>query len=320
MKIPELPEDEVVRLQALHSLGILDTQSEERFDRLTRMARRLFDVPIAVVSLVDHNRQWFKSCSGLEVSETTRDVSFCGHAILDDAIFVVPDALCDPRFHDNPLVISPPFIRFYAGCPLRLKDGERVGTLCILDSKPRTMSQDDLKLLSDLTLMVIDELSASKVATVDMLTQVSTRFGFEQLAQVSLRFCAQYQIPLCLCFFDLDKFKEINDQHGHAIGDQALRSFAIAMKASFRSTDLLARLGGDEFVALLIGADAERAGIAIEHLSSILDRQNRNPLQAYQLVFSHGVVEFDLQQHHSIHDLLEQSDKRMYQHKSRQLV
>lgn len=320
MKIPEIPENEVDRLRALHGLGILDTQCEERFDRLTRMARRLFDVPIAVVSLVDHDRQWFKSCSGIEVSETSRDISFCGHAILEDATFVVEDALLDPRFSDNPLVAAPPFIRFYAGCPLRLRDGERVGTLCILDSQPRTMSREDLCLLSDLTLMVVDELSALKLASVDLLTDVSTRYGFEQLAQVSLRFCAHYQIPLCLCFFDLDKFKEINDLCGHAIGDQALRGFALAMKASFRSTDLLARLGGDEFVALLIGADAVRAGIAIDHLSSILERQNRNPLQDYQLAFSYGVVEFDLRQHHSIQDLLMQSDRRMYQHKQRHVI
>ena len=119
MKTPEFPPNEVARLQTLRSLDILDSPQEERFDRLTRMARRLFDVPIALVSLVDDNRQWFKSCAGLSVSETGRDISFCGHAILGEGIFIIPDAASDERFHINPLVVNEPTIRFYVGCPLR---------------------------------------------------------------------------------------------------------------------------------------------------------------------------------------------------------
>ena len=107
---PAIPVDEAARLSALRSLNILDTVPEERFDRLTRMARRMFGVPIALISLVDENRQWFKSCQGLSVSENPRNISFCGHAILDDEILVVPNALADERFHDNPLVRDEPRI------------------------------------------------------------------------------------------------------------------------------------------------------------------------------------------------------------------
>ena len=123
MKTPELPADERTRLEILRSLKILDTLPEERFDRLTRLARKLFDVPIALVSLVDVNRQWFKSSAGLDATETPREISFCGHAILGDDILVVSDTQLDERFHDNPLVTGGPAIRFYAGCPLTGANG-----------------------------------------------------------------------------------------------------------------------------------------------------------------------------------------------------
>ena len=118
MLIPAQPPDEALRLQALRGLALLDTEAEERFDRITRTAVRLFGVPTALVSLVDDCRQWFKSKQGLGVTETSRDISFCGHAILGTVALVVPDALADPRFADNPLVTGPPHIRFYAGFPL----------------------------------------------------------------------------------------------------------------------------------------------------------------------------------------------------------
>ncbi|UGA37405.1 GAF domain-containing protein [Chromobacterium haemolyticum] len=112
MKTPDIPADEPQRLATLRALGVLDTAAEERFDRLTRMAKRLFRVPIALVSLVDENRQWLKSCVGMSTVETERDISFCGHAILGDDIFYIPDALADERFADNPLVTGAPHIRF----------------------------------------------------------------------------------------------------------------------------------------------------------------------------------------------------------------
>ena len=120
-------------------MNVLDTSPEERFDRLTRVAKRMFDVPIALVSLVDADRQWFKSCVGLSAAETSRDISFCGHAILGEDTFVISDARADERFADNPLVVGEPKIQFYAGCPLRALDGWKLGTLCIIDRTPRSM-------------------------------------------------------------------------------------------------------------------------------------------------------------------------------------
>ena len=156
---PSEPLDEASRLATLRGLKILDTPTEERFDRLTRLAKHLLDVPIALVSLIDSDRQWFKSRQGLDASETPRSISFCGHAIHNDQIFIIPDTLHDPRFADNPLVTGAPYIRFYAGQPLRVLNGRRVGTLCVIDIKPRQLNHVQLDGLRDLGVLVENELN-----------------------------------------------------------------------------------------------------------------------------------------------------------------
>jgi len=149
MKTPDFPTNEASRLAALRTTQLLDTPPEERFDRVTRLAARLFDVPICLVSLIDSDRQWFKSCYGLDARETGRDISFCGHAILGSNLFVVENALTDERFADNPLVTGAPDIRFYAGAPLADLEGYRLGTLCLIDSEPRSFSEQDQQSLRD---------------------------------------------------------------------------------------------------------------------------------------------------------------------------
>lgn len=164
MRVPPTPSNEAERIAALRELGVLDTPPEERFDRITRLAMRLFQVPIALVSLVDVNRQWFKSCYGLSVSETGREVSFCGHTILEDAMLVIPDATQDVRFADNPLVAGPPNIRFYGGHVLRGPRRHKLGTLCLIDDKPRAFSDADGKTLADLAAMTERELNLAEVS------------------------------------------------------------------------------------------------------------------------------------------------------------
>jgi PAS domain S-box-containing protein len=158
MEKPAISSEEPERLAALAALRLLDTESEPRFDRLTRLAQRFFGVPTALVSLIDGERQWFKSRQGFEVQQTHRDISFCGHAIHGEGVFCVPNALEDPRFADNPLVIGPPHVRFYAGTPLHAPSGHRVGTLCILDNQPREMSSADVEMLLDLGAAVDEEI------------------------------------------------------------------------------------------------------------------------------------------------------------------
>jgi GAF domain-containing protein len=153
-----LPHNEALRLRALRELLILDTPPEARFDRISAFAAREFDVPMALVSLVDRERQWFKSNFGLEERETPRDTSFCGHAISERDALVVPDTLKDPRFIDNPMVLGKPFIRFYAGCVLRLPYGQVVGTLCVMDRRPRDFDRLDMAILRGLRDVVVEEL------------------------------------------------------------------------------------------------------------------------------------------------------------------
>ena len=153
-----IPDDDDERLQALHALLILDTPPEARFDRIVDFAATEFDMPIVLVSLVDRSRQWFKARVGLDVCETDRESSFCGHAITQPQIMVVPDAHQDERFHDNPLVVGPPHVRFYAGATLQLPGGQIVGTLCLIDQKPRTLDEFDLAILGSLRELVVSEL------------------------------------------------------------------------------------------------------------------------------------------------------------------
>ena len=157
-----LPHEEAHRLQVLLDLNILDTAPDERFDRITRMAARLFGVPIAMVTLVDAERQWFKSRIGLPFAETSRAISFCAHTILQDGAMVVEDALEDDRFADN-LFVTEQGARFYAGYPLAAPDGSRIGTVCILDRSPRRLDQDQRALLRDLAGMVANEIAAGEL-------------------------------------------------------------------------------------------------------------------------------------------------------------
>ncbi|WP_281558560.1 sensor domain-containing diguanylate cyclase [Thalassomonas sp. RHCl1] len=320
MQTPQQPENETKRLKTLHALNILDTPPEDRFDRLTRMAKRIFNVPCAMVSLVDKNRQWFKARIGIEISETPREISFCGHAILQDDPFIIPDAAADPRFADNPLVTGPPYIGFYAGSQLHFIDGTILGTLCITDTRPRTLDNEDLMLLKDLAELAERELAAVQLATVDELTGIANRRGFLTLAEKALTLSARAHLSLSLAYFDLNGFKAINDSFGHEEGDQALKVFSRLMRSCFRESDIIARLGGDEFVVLLTHSDETFARESILRFREELKRYNRQANKDYKLDFSDGIVAVTADGNCSIADLLKQADARMYRQKKSSMI
>jgi len=314
MKQPDIPLDEKKRLETLKSLHVLDTPSEERFDRVTRMAKRMFNVPIASVTLIDENRQWFKSCIGLDVREASRKLSFCGHAILEYEVLVIPSASEDQRFSDNPMVVDIPKVEFYAGCPL-VVNGYRLGTLCIADHQARVFDSEDIQALKDLASTVELELSALQMATHDELTAILNRRGFISVAQNSLNLSVRNKFPMTLVYLDLDKFKFINDTFGHAIGDMVLSTFASLLNKTFRESDVIARLAGDEFVLLLNSTAKNEAEKVIQQFRLSTSEYYQQKKAELDVSFSFGIVEFEYAKHDSIETLLADADKLMYVNK-----
>ena len=315
MKTPDTPHNEDARLDTLISLSVLDTPAEERFDRLTRMASKTFNVPIALVSLVDDKRQWFKSKVGLDACETERKISFCGHAIFHDEVFIISDAKKDLRFADNPLVVNEPKIRFYAGVPLKSISGLNLGTFCIIDTKPRELNKEEIEILTDMAKMVERELAIVHLATVDDLTKIPNRRGFKMFAKKVLTLGSRHGVAMTLVYFDLNKFKIINDEYGHDEGDKVLTEFANQIKNAIRESDVCGRLGGDEFVAFFYDTRKEEAEKIVARVVNGLDKYAKDKKLPYDIEFSHGTITFDSYVHSSINDLLKEADSLMYQRK-----
>jgi len=162
LKAP-IPKDENERLLAVHRMAILDTIPEERFDRITREATLKLNVPISTITILDKDREWFKSCQGIDTKESPREISFCGHALLAKDIFYIKDTLKDERFANNPMVTGAPYIRFYAGIALLdYKTGQSIGVFCVKDTKPREFSLEEMGILSDLAAKAEEELNKDK--------------------------------------------------------------------------------------------------------------------------------------------------------------
>ncbi|MFC3127622.1 sensor domain-containing diguanylate cyclase [Pseudoroseomonas globiformis] len=249
---------EAERIAALQSYSILDTACETAFDNIARLAVLLTGCPIAAVSLVDAERQWFKARLGLDMPSCPRDAAFCAHAILQQDPLIVEDAARDPRFCDSPLVLGEAQLRFYAGAPLITAGGLALGTLCVADRQPRDMSPQQREALAHLAGTVVTTLELRKAirdaqdaALSDPLTELGNRRAM--LGELSSVVTAPGNRVFSLIYLDLDGFKQINDQHGHAEGDRVLRRVAAALQAGLSQGELAFRLGGDEFALLVRG-------------------------------------------------------------------
>lgn len=334
--LPPHPPNEAQRLKALRALEVLDTPPERAFDEVTALAARLLGVSIALISLLDERRQWFKSRVGLDAEEISRGVSFCGHTILGQELLVVEDALADPRFADNPLVLGAPQIRFYAGAPLTLAGGETVGTLCVIDHVPRQLDGAQRTILALLARQVVTEFELRsqvrellhetdqrrqaeqrymELATRDQLTGLPNRAALLDRLRHGLSVAARDGERLAFMFLDLDRFKLVNDSLGHAQGDALLRIVAERLQGAVREADTVARLGGDEFAIVLQGPrDVEAATVVAEKLLDALAQPVDLNGQALHVGGSLGIALYP--DHSDSADLLmRRADLAMYQAK-----
>jgi diguanylate cyclase (GGDEF)-like protein len=249
---PSIPIDEARRLFALRRLQILDTAAEPVFDHITALAQKMFNAPFALISLVDKDRVWFKSKAGSDYSEAPRAISFCGHAIHDDKVFIVEDARKDERFCDNPGVIGAYYIRAYAGSPLHAPGGERIGTLCILDHCERTFTESEMHSLHMLAAIVEDLLCRSddvlRTAYYDILTGLPNRLLMLDKLDLAIAHAEALQMPVAVLAVNIDQFKTINQSLGHQLGDTFLKNVARRIVDCVGSKGVVGRVGADEFV------------------------------------------------------------------------
>lgn len=288
------PDGEAARLAALDDLEILDTLPEQAYDDITLLASQICETPIALITLVDETRQWFKSKVGTDIESTSRDVAFCSHAILQpDRLLQVPDTANDERFADNPITTEIG-IRFYAGVPLTTAGGHALGTLCVLHRQPHQLTDDQTQALWALSRQVIaqlelrrtiaeleavaaardryqDELDASRrrleeqIAIVsrqsvtDELTGLPNRRALLERLAEEIERGRRHGTTYAVAMIDVDGFKQFNDTFGHAAGDRALRTLSDILRNETRASDLVGRWGGEEFVAILTDTDTDGA-------------------------------------------------------------
>ncbi|QHG14679.1 sensor domain-containing diguanylate cyclase [Nostoc sp. ATCC 53789] len=331
VKTPVAPlyKNEAERLKALTDYNILDTLPEQAFDDLTAIAAYVCKTPIALISLVDADRQWFKSNIGLKVRETPRESAFCSHAILQpENILVVPNAIKDARFANNPLVKSNSKIRFYAGVPLVTPNGFPIGTLCVMDTVPRQLSYQQLDALRRLTRQAIaqmeliqeirnrkqSEIEGRQLSLTDDLTGLHNRRGFFVMAEQELKIAHRMRLLCWVIFIDLDGLKQINDTLGHDMGDALIVDAGQLLKQSFRNSDIVARLGGDEFIVFISSyfkdADSIQAYLQV-NIANFNQEQNRS----YELSMSMGIERYSPGSNMSLEQLIARSDELMYAHK-----
>ncbi|WP_111398136.1 EAL domain-containing protein [Humitalea rosea] len=267
-----LPACEDRRLAALHALDILDTPPEERFDIFTRIAAGVFGMPISLISLIDADRQWFKSAHGLDLRETPRGLAFGNEGLVEgEDVLLVPDTTRDERFQDNPMVTGEPGIRFFAGAPIRDVSGLSLGTLCVMDRVPRLPGRAALGMLKDLATGVSSAMQLNAalrrmgtMAATDPLTGLANRHTLEQTLKLAIgALGSRSDAAVGLLLIDLDRFKEINELFGHAGGDAALREVGRRIRSVLRDADLAARLGEDEFAVVIRDLSSPAQALAI---------------------------------------------------------
>lgn len=275
-----IPENEVERLKALHAYDILDSPPELDFDVLTRVATQTFHTPVAVVGLLDSDRIWFKSVLGLDIPQLERQLAFCAYSVMQPGkVLVCENLLEDERFKDNPLVAGPVNLRFYAGAPIVDPSGYALGTIAVVDTKPRSFDENDKLLLLDLSVLVMTALEnrrramlLTQLALTDYLTGVANRAQFDRALESELAHAKRSGEPFSVLCLDLDCFKDINDCFGHPAGDEVLCEVASRLKQQMRMEDTVSRLGGDEFGMIIREGSQESAELLAQRVQQVMEK------------------------------------------------
>lgn len=323
-----------LKIANIHSLDLFYTPLEERFERITRVARRALQVPVAAITLINGEKQWFKSVAGWGISELPREHSLCRWTIEANKLVVIPDTLQDSRTAQSPIVVSAPRFRAYAGHPLTDEHGTLAGTFCVFDLKPREFTLADRQCMTDLAALAQRELNADRLtdahaalagklsvarreAMMDPLTRLWNRRGASVLMKAAFETADKNGMPLAVALLDLDSFKRINDSYGHQIGDEVLRKVASRLVSAVRGDDVVARLGGDEFLILMVDTDAAAAARIAERVRrSVTDTSVPTRDGAIPMSVSVGFTVRTPRSPASAEALLELADRALLQSKS----
>lgn len=322
-----------IKLAALASHDTFYTPLEERFERITRLARQAMGVPVAAITTVKDDRQWFKSVNGWLVTELPMSKSLCNEVIKTGEPIIVQDTLNDLHLMSNPFVCNGPKFRFYAGYAIKDSAGETIGSFCVMDVKPRITDAKFAVALADLGQMAQHELASSEVniaqselisklgesrrqAMFDPLTRLWNRRGGMNLLSAAIQEATKFDHTLGVCLADIDFFKKINDQYGHPVGDQVLRKVATTIVAAVRPTDVVCRWGGEEFMIIIRDVDARACfTIANRICSDIRATPFRTREAIVPMTISIGIAMREKGDALSTDELLERSDKALYQSK-----
>jgi diguanylate cyclase (GGDEF)-like protein len=330
----ETKPDVAERLETLNSLNLLDTPIQERFERITRMVRRVLDVPISHFNLLDVDRQHLKSVQGQSVVDAPLDGAFCTHAVRERKMLLLPDASQDERFADNPFVTGKYLnIRFYVGCPVKAPNGVPIGTLCGIDTKPREMTPEQIAFMQDLVAMVETELrecslshaqtsliarlnAAERLARIDCLTRLWNRAGILELLDREWAEAARHGKLVTLVMADLDRFKAINDTYGHDVGDAVIAGTAKRLLEATRCEDAVGRLGGEEFLVILTTCAMSSVRDAVERIKlSVMNTDYSAGDDRFVATISCGVAAAVPERGAKWETLLKEADKALYRAK-----
>jgi diguanylate cyclase (GGDEF)-like protein len=333
MLAPNLPINISENPHALLSAEILDGPLREKFERIIRLAKNLFDVPIALVSFFDDQSKLFKSLLGEDVLETPHERSFCGHVLSQEDIFNVPETFHDKRFQDNPYVLGDPHVRFYAGYPIQL-NRQNLGTISIIDNKPRHFSTEQLNWLQDVAALVeteiqnytittdkgklVSDLDQARMASmVDPLTSLWNRQGVFNILRYRMDEYILTSKGFAVAILDIDNFKMINDTYGHDAGDYTLKAVSQTLIKGCRDSDAIGRWGGEEFLLLINETNPNHILEIAERIRTTISAQHISlPQEPTKIVtVTIGLTCIVPRTYPTLEDLINKADQALYQGK-----